>query len=167
MYEGVWRQIKAFEFQVINYEFCTYYSEITNWCNFLFYIFISLFSNLYPTCFGLSQAHHQGYLKLFSYILVQPFGSCSIYVVHLRVPVVLFVVVASLYCFLISLVCFFYFSLLLAAFIPKLRIPTAINFTITTNSLANNFIYMAISFDHKLGSLLGHDPSWGSKPIAK
>jgi hypothetical protein len=39
--------------------------------------------------------HHQGYVKLFSYI--KPFGSCSIYVVHLRVPVVWSVVVVSLY----------------------------------------------------------------------
>jgi hypothetical protein len=34
---------------------CAYYSEITNGCNSLFYVFISFFSSyLYPTCFGLS-----------------------------------------------------------------------------------------------------------------
>jgi len=36
--------------------------------------FVYLFLYFYPTCFGLSYAHHQGYLKLF---YIQPFGSCS------------------------------------------------------------------------------------------
>ena len=39
-----------------------YSNKVTNGCNSLFCVFIPLF---YPTCFGLSYAHHQGCLKLF------------------------------------------------------------------------------------------------------
>jgi hypothetical protein len=70
---------------------CSYYNDITNGCNFLFYAFISLSS------YHVSGSHKpiiRG-ISLFSYI--QPFGSCRIYVFHLRVPVVWSVVVVSLY----------------------------------------------------------------------
>jgi hypothetical protein len=68
-----------------------YYSEITSGRNSLFYVFISFFLSL-PSMF---RAYHQGNLKMFYYI--QPFGSCSFYVVHMRVHVVWSVVVVSLY----------------------------------------------------------------------
>jgi len=38
--------------------------RITNRCDFLYYVFISFFSRLFPTFFGPSWAHHQGYFKL-------------------------------------------------------------------------------------------------------
>jgi len=38
--------------------------RITNRCDFLYYVFISFFSRLFPTCFGPSWAHHQGYFRL-------------------------------------------------------------------------------------------------------
>ena len=72
--------------------FCTYCNKVTNGCNSLFCVFISIilpymFRGLISPSSGVSQA----------VFYVQPFGSRSVYVAPLRVPVDWFVVVVSLY----------------------------------------------------------------------
>jgi len=70
--------------------FCTYYNKVTNGCNSVFCVFISF---ILPYMFRAVISPSSGVSQAVFYI--QPFGSCGVYVAHLRVPVDWFVVVVS------------------------------------------------------------------------